>query len=344
MSHMIRTAPGLGDWHSSRPDGGHAARDHSPSIRTDGAGQSGDTASRHEPFLAIPWWVVDRHGAELGPFGIAVYCAIARHANAEREAWPSVPTIMAKFGICRRQTLDELHKLEKLGLITVTRCHGQTNRYKIRRQPSTPLGQCTTCTGAHPAPLSAEPVHHVHPTSAPRAPEVATRTTRDSSLSPTGSREYTESNICAIVENDNRTECALVKPRRASSKKQIDPELEERLHRSFEAFWKLQVRKVDKAWCWAWWQRNVRERGVAPAIIKGYKAYIANCNLEEDCKYVKRPKTWLHGRCWEDEGIDPSALEAIKPIREPIRDLGYEYSDEYLEKTLGIPRAAAHNG
>jgi hypothetical protein len=113
-------------------------------------------------------------------------------------------------------------------------------------------------------------------------------------------------------------------------------ELKEKQLRSFNRFWELQPRKVDKARCWAWWQRNVRERGIAPAIINGFKAYLATCNPEDNFKYAKRPLTWLRGRCWEDEGLDPSAMDAVRPAREPIRDLGFEYSMENLERTLGI--------
>jgi uncharacterized protein YdaU (DUF1376 family) len=121
-------------------------------------------------------------------------------------------------------------------------------------------------------------------------------------------------------------------------------EVKEKQLRGFNRFWELQPRKVDKARCWAWWQRNVRERGIAPAIINGFKAYLATCNPEDNFKYAKRPITWLRGRCWEDEGLDPSALEAVLPAREPIRDLGFEYSAENLERTLGISLPRAKSG
>ena len=44
-------------------------------------------------WFRVPNEIIDAHGPALGPFGIAVYCCLAHHADAGGLCWPSFNTI-----------------------------------------------------------------------------------------------------------------------------------------------------------------------------------------------------------------------------------------------------------
>lgn len=64
--------------------------------------------------------IIDKYGAELGPFGIAVYMALSRHANRNR-CFPSFGGIAKRIGASRPTVVKAIKKLEELGLISVER-------------------------------------------------------------------------------------------------------------------------------------------------------------------------------------------------------------------------------
>lgn len=63
--------------------------------------------------------ILDDFGAVLGPYGIAVYCALLRCSGKEQEAEPSVKEIAALVAVSERKVVEELQHLEQLGLIGV---------------------------------------------------------------------------------------------------------------------------------------------------------------------------------------------------------------------------------
>jgi len=70
------------------------------------------------------FWVYNElltvYGQELAPYGIAVYCALAMHAdNTDQSCYPSYATIARETGMSRAQVKRELRKLEAIGLIQV---------------------------------------------------------------------------------------------------------------------------------------------------------------------------------------------------------------------------------
>lgn len=88
---------------------------------------------RRSYFAAVPWAVID---AKLGPHVLAVYCAIARHADNKGLAWPSIATIAKLAGVCPNVARRAIRDLEAAGFVSVTQIADQTgnnlpNRYRL---------------------------------------------------------------------------------------------------------------------------------------------------------------------------------------------------------------------
>lgn len=76
---------------------------------------------RKRGYFTIDNVLLDLHGSQLGPHGIAVYAALARFANHDQECWPTYRTITDRTGVSRRQIVREIEKLEELKIIAITR-------------------------------------------------------------------------------------------------------------------------------------------------------------------------------------------------------------------------------
>ena len=76
---------------------------------------------RRPGYLRVYNDLYDRFGAQLGPYGLAVYMALCRYANQDSECWPSYGTIAKGTGMSRRQAMREVAKLEALHIIEVQR-------------------------------------------------------------------------------------------------------------------------------------------------------------------------------------------------------------------------------
>lgn len=76
--------------------------------------------------------VLDEHGREIGPVGVAVYMVLARYAlNRTQEAWPGLRKIAAMIGTRRKQVRPAIVKLEELGLITVEKRVRRSSVYTL---------------------------------------------------------------------------------------------------------------------------------------------------------------------------------------------------------------------
>lgn len=64
--------------------------------------------------------VVDILGDHIGPYGLAVYMALARYADRHGDCYPSLRTLSRKVGISRTTVVKSLKKLEACGLISIT--------------------------------------------------------------------------------------------------------------------------------------------------------------------------------------------------------------------------------
>lgn len=77
-----------------------------------------------------------------------------------------------------------------------------------------------------------------------------------------------------------------------------DPDLGEKIQKSFDEFWNLYDKKVDKERAFKHWKRmRQKDRDKAIAFIPTYLATI------KDKQYQKYPQTYLNARLWE-EGND----------------------------------------
>ena len=72
---------------------------------------------RRLPFVVVPWWLLDCK--DIDGYDLAVYCAIARHADNQGEAYPSRSRIADIAGVNIKtvdravKTLQEVGALEK---------------------------------------------------------------------------------------------------------------------------------------------------------------------------------------------------------------------------------------
>lgn len=105
--------------------------------------------------------ILDEHGPELGPYGLAVYIALCRYANnGTQETFVGQQTIADKTGMSLRQVKDTMHQIEALHLIQITYRPGRSSLITLvdptpkdtRAHSARP--PCTRCT---------TPVHTVHP-------------------------------------------------------------------------------------------------------------------------------------------------------------------------------------
>ena len=123
---------------------------------------------RRPGYLRVYNDLYDNYGAQLGPYGLAVYLALCRYANQDSECWPSFATIARGTGMSRRKVIYEIQKLEGLGIIAVERAP---------RKPS--IFILLDTSAQHAPPL----VHSMHYPSAQHAPEQSLINKR-----PTGNR------------------------------------------------------------------------------------------------------------------------------------------------------------
>jgi hypothetical protein len=63
--------------------------------------------------------VIDRFGAQLGAYGIAVYACLCRHAGQDQRTWLSQGTIAEQIGASRQQVNRMVARLQSLRLVAV---------------------------------------------------------------------------------------------------------------------------------------------------------------------------------------------------------------------------------
>ena len=86
-----------------------------------------EVRDRRPGFLRVDNTLYDRYGAELGPYGLAVYMALCRYTNQDSECWPSYGKIAKGTGMSRRQVIREVAKMEHLQIIAIERNHHTSN-------------------------------------------------------------------------------------------------------------------------------------------------------------------------------------------------------------------------
>ena len=141
-----------------------------------------EVRDRRSGFLRVDNDLYDRFGAQLGPYGLAVYMALCRYANRSDECWPAYATIARGTGISRRKVIYEIAKLERLGVIEIQRNRDKSNLFVLldTTAVSAPEGVHDMHHGG--AQHALPPVHDMHPSSARRAPKQSGRKKDPSTL------------------------------------------------------------------------------------------------------------------------------------------------------------------
>ncbi len=127
--------------------------------------------------------LLDRFGAEIGAYGVAVYAVLARHADAKGVCFPSYQGIADKLGVSRRQAIRTVSVLAERGLIRVQK--RQTPGGRPQNLYVLTDDWCNGGIGAAPSPVpSASPapmngdsdalVPEKHPASDLPAPQLVT--------------------------------------------------------------------------------------------------------------------------------------------------------------------------
>lgn len=97
----------------------------------------------------------DKYAPEIGVYGVAVYCLLARMANGKGVSWPSYSHVAKRLKISRRTAMRAVETLVEVGLVKVEEQHESTpdgntvnksNRYTLKN-----MRQC----GASESPPSA---------------------------------------------------------------------------------------------------------------------------------------------------------------------------------------------
>jgi hypothetical protein len=77
--------------------------------------------------------MIDIHGREIGVYGLAVYCCLARHAdNRSQRAWPGIRGMAERLGTGKDQVYKALWALEVQKLVSIERRPGQGSIYTLR--------------------------------------------------------------------------------------------------------------------------------------------------------------------------------------------------------------------
>ena len=109
--------------------------------------------------------VLNGYGKALGPYGIAVYIALCRHANMQnQQCWPSQKTIADKTGMSVRQVKNMIDKCEELGLITRKIEDGKYTIYTLLEPKNKHLDR--PLHGVHPCTTEHTPLHGMQDTPA----------------------------------------------------------------------------------------------------------------------------------------------------------------------------------
>jgi Helix-turn-helix domain len=83
-------------------------------------------------------WVMQVLASEVSPTAKVIGVAIGIHMNGDsRQAWPSHSTLAKMCSVEKRTSERAVKELEKAGLLSVRRVANCSNRYEMRRIPTT---------------------------------------------------------------------------------------------------------------------------------------------------------------------------------------------------------------
>lgn len=247
------------------------------------------TAELHDERQKGWFWmdntILDDYGATVGPYGIALYALLARHADDKRRAFPSLQRMMKMLDLSRQSIVRTLDLLEQHGLIRRERQQnakqGKTNNIYTLLTPSSPQALALVPhvdQGSSPDRLPLVPVG-TYPSS-PRRPEQDLR------------------------EQDPYQQDTHTLPLSVPKAVAYSP--------GFTKFWTGYPVKKEKQEAWKAWKQLKLEPLTATIVASISEHAAKDRNWQQG--YIKHPATYLRKGCWTDELDMPQlSSEAAAP-------------------------------
>lgn len=102
--------------------------------------------ARNFPFFQVDNALIDKFGPVIGPYGIAVYVAIARHLNRKSGvAFPSIRTLARETGMSVPRAQKSVNELSEQGLISIDRTKRNTLGNKVNLYELVDVAPLTPC-------------------------------------------------------------------------------------------------------------------------------------------------------------------------------------------------------
>lgn len=86
---------------------------------------------RNHGYFTVDNLFVDEYVRQCGLCTAGVYFSLCRHANRDRQCWPSIRLIAEEIKITPRRIISGIKWLEEHGLIRIDRMKGESNVYEL---------------------------------------------------------------------------------------------------------------------------------------------------------------------------------------------------------------------
>jgi hypothetical protein len=231
------------------------------------------TSKRPAPFagfFTVPNAVIRTHGPTIGLHGIAVYAALAMHANRAGECWPSFATLATLTNCSRRTIIRVIRELANLGLVEIRRNANRPNTYYL--------------------PLTAE-----CPTVTPECPTVTRGVTNSH---PGGDCESPKQHPVTKPKNKTQEHGRVRAPRSS-----VVQENEASRKRFYEQFWPKYPKHEDEKGALAAWMKLNPDETLTATIVEAIVAQVAKKKTNEwkNPRYIPFAKKWLTTKRWNDD-------------------------------------------
>jgi hypothetical protein len=239
------------------------------------------TAER-KPFFCVPQAVLIDYGGTIGANGIAIYNALALHANGDAKCWPSRERIAALTGLSLASVKRTLSLLYEVGLV-VREVESKGRHHNVYR----------LCQPAQGEPVQGEPVQG-EPTTGSQGtgkPAHCDPLTRLKQL------DLLNNNPPNPPKGGTATNG---KPKRKCSSKS-KPHTE-----GFADFWEAYPKKVAKPVALKAWTKLAPDADLRAEMLAALERHKQSKDWTKDeGQYIPHAATWLNQRRWEDE-LEPS--------------------------------------
>jgi hypothetical protein len=229
-------------------------------------------------WFRVPNALLRDHAGEIGAAGIALYCALAMHANKDGACWPSLGTLADLTGLSRRTVIRTIRVLERASLVKVERRVGrtQTNTYRI---------------SASLAPFDPEKVPHSHSNGATVAPE---KVPHSHSNGATVAPEQDSLNKTQGTRLKNKTHS----PARARHHLQISEPQRQAFHRVWDAY--PEHRRGAEEDDLAAWVALDPDEALVETMLTAIRTQARGREWREEAgRYVPKFTKWLAERQWD---------------------------------------------